>query len=692
MIPAIQPAYAPRFVLRMIRRAALAAMALVVLDSALAQRPSDRKRAEGPIPTDVPDRLNRPQGSFKDDLKNWVGDTTYDWAVGADMPQGGAPARQVPGRPGYRPRMTPQAWEFHRMYTNQYARTNGRPGFGYNLMRTWMVSQRQWPEAPRMTDERRRTVQDYEERTDHIYDNPDGWFEFDDRIRANTRHATIHGMGMGSHDMPPSRDQALFIERYHNTPPDERSVTAQLTMSTLRTAGIDCRPAEVREQDNEVNRQRAEIDRRRAQRLADREAENEARQSEYDVNQRAFEDMRAQEAIERIKAKLREFREGGEPPSDGSAPAAPRAWADMSDAERREALKANEDAAWAEFSGLVESDPDAAIRILDAYTDQRDAQQAQRGQEGHDLAAAGAAVADASTAGDRQAQDARVLVNQAGQQAQDARAATASTTAQADAKGSLGSQVGDAVAEGVAEGGKAAGTALGDAAAQKAGQRIFKGREDRGRDDSDATAGADAEDASPPAGSATAGRSDGRAPASSTRGGARPPSSQGSSAGRSPGRSPPSGGGRSGDGGAPSAADIQTAYRAGHEWGRHVVNTQMGSDIVQVGTRSRYRSYAHPALREAFRRGFADGSSGSAATPPAAPATPPASTASSPPTTGTGSTTPPAAPGEQRKWHLYCGRCKHYPTQQQPPGPGDTVLYWLVCPKCGWKIGMSRGY
>lgn len=620
--------------LRMIRRAVLAAAVFAILGSALAQRPSDRKRAESPIPEGVPERLNRPQGSFKDDLRNWVGDTAYGWASGGEMPHGGPPARQVPGRPGYRPRMTPQAWEFHRMFTNQYARTNGRPGFSYNLMKTWMVSQRQWPEAPRMTDERRQTVQDYEVRTDYIYDNPDGWFEFDDRIRANTRHVTIHGMGLGAHDFPPSPEQAVIIERFHNTPPGERSLMAQLTLSTWRTAGVDCRPAAMREQDNaDLKKQREEVARRKAVRQEIAE-DNERRQGEYDTNQRAFENMRAQEAIARLKAKIRETREGGEPPPDDGAPEAPRSWADMSDAERRDALKANEDAAWAKFGETVQSDPDAAVRILDAFSDQRDTQQAQRGQEGHDLAAAGAAVADASTAGDRQAQDARALVNQAGQQAQDAKAATASTTAQADAKDSLGNQVGNAVAEGVAEGGKAAGTALGDAAAQKAGRRIFKGREQKDGDDSDGDDG-ESEGSSPPAGGAVAGSSGARRPASSGHGPSRPASSRGPTRGGTTGHRPSSGG-SSGSAAAPSAAEIEAAYRAGHDWGRYIVNTTMGSAEVQAGTRSRYGRYQHASLREAFRRGYADGSSGStAATPPAAPASP---TVSSPPPA------PPAPP------------------------------------------------
>jgi hypothetical protein len=412
------------------------------------------------------------------------------------------------------------------------------------------------------------------------------------------------------------------------------------------------RPQDLRNLRKEL---RARREKEEQERLAREKAEKQRLAREQAEKKRLAQEKAEKERLAKEKA------ERNKPTS--------KPWSEMSDAERRNALKANEDAAWAKFGETVQANPDAAVRILDAFSDQRDTQQAQRGQEGHDLAAAGAAVADASTAGDRQVQDAQAMVNQAGQQAQDAKGATASTTAQADAKDSLISQVGAAVAEGVAEGGKAAGTAFGNAAAQKAGQRIFRGRDQRDGDDSDADDGEHDGSASPSGVAVVAASSGARRPAASGHGPSRPASSRGNSHSGSTSRSPSSGG-SSGSAAAPSAAEIEAAYRAGHDWGRYIVNTTMGSAEVQAGTRSRYGRYQHASLREAFRRGYADGSRGStAATPPAAPSPPTVS--SPPPAPPAPPTAPPTAP-------------------PAPPVAPARKEYRAGCPVCSERVTYSH--
>ncbi|MBP7275848.1 MAG: hypothetical protein KBA51_06575 [Kiritimatiellae bacterium] len=209
------------------------------------------------------------------------------------------------------------------------------------------------------------------------------------------------------------------------------------------------RPQDLRQLRNELRAQRA---REEAKRLAQAKAEQE----------RAAREKAEQE---RIAKEAREQAEINKPPS--------KPWSEMNDAERRNALKSNEDAAWKNFTDVIEHDPEAAVRILDSYSQQRSETQNDHTQSDLDLAQLGSQVADASTSGEQQARDARNLVNQAGQQAQDARSASASTTAQADAKDSWGNRMGDAVAKGVEDGARTAATALGSAVATEAGRSVF---------------------------------------------------------------------------------------------------------------------------------------------------------------------------------------------------------------------------
>ncbi len=285
-------------------------------------------------------------------------------------------------------------------------------------------------------------------------------------------------------------------------------------------------PQEVRKLRNEL---RAQREKEEKERLAKEKAERERLAKEKA-------DKRAQEKAERdrLAKEARERAERNKPPA--------KPWKDMSDAERRNALKANEDAAWKEFAGTVENDPDAAIRILDAYSNQRSEARSADSQADLDLASLGSQIADASTAGDQQARDARNAVNQAGQQAQDARSASASTTAQADSKNSWGNQMGDAVAKGVEEGAKTAASALGSEAATKASGQIF-GKSKPQKTGAHGGDGEDGEGTSAGGGSvASSGKSAGTAPGSGSSGPKKTGSKSGGTKGGSSadgGKSPP---------------------------------------------------------------------------------------------------------------------------------------------------------
>ncbi len=309
-------------------------------------------------------------------------------------------------------------------------------------------------------------------------------------------------------------------------------------------------------------------------------------------------------------------------------------------------------------------------KAADDFSAQWSGNQQQRGADSSLTMAQNSQMDESANIGNQQIRDAQITKDAGGRDARNIQDAAARDANKADRDNSWGKAIGDAVETGITEGGKAFGQALGQGASDRVVGEIFGSDED----DSDSAEGANAGE-SQTAGSPSSGSS-----SSGSSGQKKPPASSASSGGSKPTATASSGSGSSGAGTASSGLPTPDPSDPIGVTG----STRNPDGTITITYGCGYTWTGKPP--GPARCPICDRETVSTATntTPASPPTP-TSTSATPAT----STTPPASSTPPGAWWLVCGRCKHYPCGKQPPGPGDDVLYWIVCPKCGWRIGMS---
>jgi hypothetical protein len=310
-------------------------------------------------------------------------------------------------------------------------------------------------------------------------------------------------------------------------------------------------------------------------------------------------------------------------------------------------------------------------KTADDFSSQWTGDQEQRGTDSSMTMAQNTQMEESSNIGNQQIRDARITKDAGGRDARNIRDDSTRNVNKADRENSWGKAIGDAVESGITEGGKAFGQAMGQGAADEVVGEIFGSDED----DSDAAEGADAGE------TRTAGSPSSGSSSSGSSGQKKTPASSASSGGSKPTGTASSSSGSSGAGTA--SADLPTPDPTDPIGVSSSTRNDDGTITITYGC-----SYTWTGKPPGPSRcPICDRETVSTATN-TTPASPPTPTATS--ATPASSATTPASPPPPRDWWLVCARCKHYPCGKQPPGPGDDVLYWIVCPKCGWKIGMSN--
>jgi hypothetical protein len=310
-------------------------------------------------------------------------------------------------------------------------------------------------------------------------------------------------------------------------------------------------------------------------------------------------------------------------------------------------------------------------KTADDFSSQWTGDQEQRGTDSSMTMAQNTQMEESSNIGNQQIRDARITKDAGGRDARNIRDDSARNVNKTDRENSWGKAIGDAVESGITEGGKAFGQAMGQGAADEVVGEIFGSDED----DSDAAEGADAGE------TRTAGSPSSGSSSSGSSGQKKTPASSASSGGSKPTGTASSSSGSSGAGTA--SADLPTPDPTDPIGVSSSTRNDDGTITITYGC-----SYTWTGKPPGPSRcPICDRETVSTATN-TTPASPPTPTATS--ATPASSATTPASPPPPRDWWLVCARCKHYPCGKQPPGPGDDVLYWIVCPKCGWKIGMSN--
>ena len=306
-------------------------------------------------------------------------------------------------------------------------------------------------------------------------------------------------------------------------------------------------------------------------------------------------------------------------------------------------------------------------KTADDFSSQWTGNQEQRGADSSLTMAQNAQMEESSNIGNQQIRDAKTTKDAGGRDARNIRDDSTRNVNKADRENSWGKAIGDAVESGITEGGKAFGQALGQGAADEVVGEIFGSDEDDSDAAGESGAGETRTAASPSSGSSSSGSS----------GQKKPPASSASSGGSKPTGTASSSSSSSGAGTA--SADLPTPDPTDPIGVSSSTRNDDGTITITYGC-----SYTWTGKPPGPSRcPICDRETVSTATN-----TPPTTTSTS--ATPATSTTPPASSTPPRDWWLVCARCKHYPCGKQPPGPGDDVLYWIVCPKCGWKIGMSN--
>ena len=306
-------------------------------------------------------------------------------------------------------------------------------------------------------------------------------------------------------------------------------------------------------------------------------------------------------------------------------------------------------------------------KTADDFSSQWTGNQEQRGADSSLTMAQNAQMEESANIGNQQIRDAQITRDAGGRDARNIRDDSARNVNKADRENSWGKAIGDAVESGITEGGKAFGQALGQGAADEVVGEIFGSDEDDSDAAGESGAGETRTAASPSSGSSSSGSS----------GQKKPPASSASSGGSKPTGTASSSSSSSGAGTA--SADLPTPDPTDPIGVSSSTRNDDGTITITYGC-----SYTWTGKPPGPSRcPICDRETVSTATN-----TPPTTTSTS--ATPATSTTPPASSTPPRDWWLVCARCKHYPCGKQPPGPGDDVLYWIVCPKCGWKIGMSN--
>ena len=312
-------------------------------------------------------------------------------------------------------------------------------------------------------------------------------------------------------------------------------------------------------------------------------------------------------------------------------------------------------------------------KTADDFSSQWTGDQEQRGTDSSLTMAQNTQMEESSNIGNQQIRDARITKDAGGRDARNIRDDSTRNVNKADRENSWGKAIGDAVESGITEGGKAFGQAMGQGAADRVVGDIFGSDEDDS--DSSSSGGASAS----PAPSASA-----AAPASRSSGsGGKKPSAQTkpSSSSKPSGGAGSAGSSASSDSASSSAPKPETTSSSSAPLVGHCPlcgRTDLVEHVYDTGNMT-VHDWRCPVCNVTGRPGPPPPGLGSSSATAASPSPSPASSTASTP-----ATQPP------RDWWLVCARCKHYPCGKQPPGPGDDVLYWIVCPKCGWKIGMSN--
>ncbi len=313
-------------------------------------------------------------------------------------------------------------------------------------------------------------------------------------------------------------------------------------------------------------------------------------------------------------------------------------------------------------------------RLLDGMVTSRDQKVIERTEGALSKMQHQTEIARAETASEQRLWDARLTRDAAGSQAQKIRRESVARTVSAEREDSWSREIGNAIETGITAGGAAFGTAIGAAAADQATSRIF----DRGQSEEPGSSGGSSADSSDP----SSGQGPDGAPVqtASVGGGGAAPHGGGSAGG---GPSKGKAGGKKKKGGAGGGADKADGSSSAPSdiSGMVPMCMRCGQTTVVRGTMTQVGGKVLPCHRCAKCNQIVVNFVSPEKVKPTATAKPAPKPA-------------PQPPQEKRQWHLYCRRegCGHYPIAQHPPGPKDDVLYWLICPKCGWKIGMSKGY
>lgn len=313
------------------------------------------------------------------------------------------------------------------------------------------------------------------------------------------------------------------------------------------------------------------------------------------------------------------------------------------------------------------------FKTADDFSSQWTGDQEQRGTDSSLTMAQNTQMEESSNIGNQQIRDARITKDAGGRDARNIRDDSTRNVNKADRENSWGKAIGDAVESGITEGGKAFGQAMGQGAADRVVGDIFGSDEDDS--DSSSSGGASASPAPSASAAAPASRSSGsggKKPSAQTK----PSSSSKPSGGAGSAGSTASSDSASSSAPKPETTSSSSAPLVGHcpLCGR----TDLVEHVYDTGNMT-VHDWRCPVCNVTGRPGPPPPGLGSSSATAASPSPSPASSTASTP-----ATQPP------RDWWLVCARCKHYPCGKQPPGPGDDVLYWIVCPKCGWKIGMSN--
>jgi len=321
------------------------------------------------------------------------------------------------------------------------------------------------------------------------------------------------------------------------------------------------------------------------------------------------------------------------PKEEANEPEAePKEWADMTPAERREALKNNESDAWQNVKADLFGTGKGDGTLIGQIADNKTAQSEKNADDAYTSMENTTEIQRGSTAGDEDMRSAGQTINKAGEEAQVTGEDSTRETAQSERDNSWGTTMADGLQSGLETGAKTAAETIGAAAADEASNKIFKkDQKDENESDGDGSGEGDGEGGEEGVEGeqvAAGGGSGGGGGGGGSGGGAKSgqtASTGGGGGGSGGGATTTSGSGGGGGGtagGGVTQAQIQSAYDRGCAVGSATRALSLSAAEQNARGASIASTYTNPKLKAACQQGFNNCVAGAKKTPTQTASTP----------------------------------------------------------------------